>query len=198
MIESKRFSAILLFGPPGSGKGTLGEQLAQKGGHVHLSSGDVFRSLDPESKIGKVFRSYAEKGKLVPDEVTIEIFEEHVLNLVKNKSYDPRNQLLMLDGLPRTRKQAEVLDRDINVKAIVVLDIADKQVLIDRILGRAKDQGRQDDQSEDVLNQRFKVYESQTRDVLKHYDNELVYHIDAMRSKQDVLQDVLNQLKSIL
>ncbi len=198
MTQRKRFSTILLFGPPGSGKGTIGEQLASQKGHVHLSSGDIFRGLDPESKIGKIFRSYGEHGKLVPDEVTIEIFEHHILKMVRKGRYNPKNQLLMLDGIPRTKKQAEVLERDIDVKGIVILDVPDVQVLIDRIQGRASVQGRKDDQDEAVLRQRFAVFEKQTKEVLSHYPQELVIHIDGTQSKEDVLQTVLNSLESIV
>ena len=198
MTERKRFSAILLFGPPGSGKGTIGEQLASQKGHVHLSSGDIFRGLDPESKIGQIFRSYAQHGKLVPDEVTIEIFEHHVLKMVRKDRFDPKSQLLMLDGIPRTKKQAEVLERDIDVKAIVLLDVPDVQVLIDRIQGRAAEQGRQDDQDEAILRQRFAVYEKQTKEVLSHYPEELVIHIDGTQSKEAVFNNVLTSLESII
>ncbi|MCB1108148.1 MAG: nucleoside monophosphate kinase [Chlamydiia bacterium] len=198
MTHFKRFSSILLFGPPGSGKGTLGEQLASKKGHLHLSSGDIFRGLDPESKIGKIFKSYGEQGKLVPDEVTIEIFEQHMLKMVRKGLYNPKTQLLMLDGIPRTKRQAEVLERDIEVKRIILLDVPDVQILIDRIQGRAQEQGRHDDQSESVLRQRFEVYEQQTREVLSHYPQDLVFHIDGNQSKQAVFDSAFKALESII
>lgn len=191
------YSTVLLFGPPGSGKGTLGEMLAMGGDHIHVSSGDVFRSLDPNTKEGQVFTSFAGKGKLVPDEVTIDIFRAHIKGLVDKGLYDPERQLLLLDGLPRTKKQAEVLDQIVSVKRVILLDVLNRDLLIQRIAGRAAEQGRGDDQCQAVLAHRFEVYESQTKEVLAHYPESIVSHFNAEQSKLAVLKDVLNQLLSI-
>ena len=171
--------------------------LAMGGDHVHVSSGDVFRGLDPQSKEGQLFTSYAGQGKLVPAEVTIEIFEAHVKGLIAKGLYDPERQLLLLDGLPRTKRQAEVLDSIVVIKQVILLDVEDRDLLVQRIAGRASQQGRRDDQCKDVLNQRFEVYESQTKEVLTHYSELLVAHFDAGQSKLAVLKDVLNQLLSL-
>src|SRR6185312_6554563 len=88
----KPFRSILIFGPPGSGKGTLGRFLSAAGNHVHLSSGDIFRGLAPESPAGKLFHTYASQGHLVPDEVTIGIWKNFVSGLIATNRYFPSQQ----------------------------------------------------------------------------------------------------------
>ena len=94
--------SILIFGPPGSGKGTLGKSLSSAGNHFHLSSGDIFRGLSPESPAGKVYHNYAGKGLLLPDDTTIQIWHHYVHGLIATNRYFPEQQLLLLDGIPRT------------------------------------------------------------------------------------------------
>ncbi len=94
------FRSVLIFGPPGSGKGTLGKFLSSAGNHFHLSSGDIFRGLSPESPAGKLYHHYAGKGLLLPDEVTIQIWHHYVNGLIATNRYFPSQQLLLLDGIP--------------------------------------------------------------------------------------------------
>ena len=108
--EMGPYRSILLFGPPGSGKGTLGKFLSSAGNHYHLSSGDIFRGLSPESEAGKLFHSYAGKGKLVPDSVTIQIWHHFVGGLIATNCYFPHEQFLLLDGVPRTLNQASLIE----------------------------------------------------------------------------------------
>src|SRR3984885_13810650 len=117
------FRAILIFGPPGSGKGTLGKFLSSAGNHFHLSSGDIFRSLSPESPAGQLYHHYAGKGLLLPDEITIQIWRHFVHGLIATNRYFPASQLLLLDGIPRTLRQADLLQKYIAVERIVVLEI---------------------------------------------------------------------------
>src|SRR5579862_775061 len=112
------FDAVFIFGPPGVGKGTLGKFLSTAGNHFHLSSGDIFRGLSPESPAGKLFHAYASKGHLLPDEVTIQIWRHYVGGLIATNRYFPHEQFLLLDGIPRTIKQAQILDKYINVSRI--------------------------------------------------------------------------------
>src|ERR1700722_12603237 len=109
------FRAVLLFGPPGSGKGTLGKFLSSAGNHFHLSSGDIFRGLSPESPAGKLYHSYAGKGLLLPDEETIQIWHHYVHGLIATNRSFPAQQLLLLDGIPRTRRQVELLEKHLQV-----------------------------------------------------------------------------------
>ena len=182
--------AVLLFGPPGSGKGTLGKALAEKGGFVHISSGDIFRGLKPDSKGGRAFAEYASKGLHVPDEVTVQIFEEHVQSLVEEGLYHPDKQRLLLDGIPRTKHQAEVLDRDVDVESIILIEISDVEILVSRLKKRAEIEGRADDQEEAILRERFAVFERQTKEVLSHYPADKVFHLNGEGSKESVLDDL--------
>ena len=100
--------SVLIFGPPGSGKGTLGKFLSSAGNHFHLSSGDIFRGLSPESPAGQLYHTYASKGLLLPDELTIEIWRHFVDGLIATNRYFPASQLLLLDGIPRTIRQADL------------------------------------------------------------------------------------------
>src|SRR5580693_8074282 len=117
------FRSVLIFGPPGSGKGTLGKFLTSAGNHFHLSSGDIFRGLSPESPAGQLYHNYAGKGLLLPDEVTIEIWRHFVHGLIATNRYFPSSQLLLLDGIPRTIRQADLLLNHIKIEKIIVLEI---------------------------------------------------------------------------
>ncbi len=191
------YDTYVLFGAPGAGKGTLGKSLARAGGHFHLSSGDVFRSLDPQSRLGKIFSEYADEGRLVPDDVVIEIMEAHLRDC-EGKTYFPKEQFLLLDGIPRTLPQAELIDSFIKVEGIIVLDVEDRQVLIDRLMRRASIEGRKDDAQKSVLETRMRVYDQQTLEVSKHYDEALVHRFNADQGPLETLRDVLDQLATPL
>src|SRR5271154_3592453 len=150
--------AILIFGPPGSGKGTLGKFLSTAGNHFHLSSGDIFRGLDPESSMGKLYHTYAGKGFLVPDAVTIEMWKHYVDGLICTNRYFPSKQFLLLDGIPRTLSQAIILDQHIEVVKVIVLEMSNIGTLIKRMKRRALIEKRQDDADEEVLKTRMHVY----------------------------------------
>ncbi len=182
---------IMIFGAPGAGKGTVGQILCKVGNHFHLSSGDIFRNLDPESESGKLFKSYSTKGQLVPDELTLEICTSYIKTLIDTKQYFPTKQMLLLDGLPRTVSQAEILNKSINVKHIIVLDIKDEQELIDRLSKRAKIEGRPDDANVDIIQKRIEEYHAKTAAVLDFYPKEIVHHYNASQTPIEVLRDVL-------
>ena len=196
-IEEK-FQSVLIFGPPGSGKGTQGKFLSSAGNHFHLSSGDVFRGLSPESPAGKLYHSYAGKGMLLPDDVTIEIWHHYVMGLIATNQYFPKEQLLLLDGIPRTVKQAEILERYINVKKIILLESHTTDVLIQRLKRRALIEKRQDDRDEAVLKKRMEIYENETFPVLKYYKEELISRFNAEQRPLEVLRDILISLCDLL
>lgn len=192
-IEEK-FQSILIFGPPGSGKGTQGKFLSSAGNHYHLSSGDVFRGLSPESPAGKLYHSYAGQGKLLPDDVTIEIWHHYVMGLIATNQYFPKEQLLLLDGIPRTAPQAKILDRYIEVKKIILLEASDNDLLIQRLKRRALIEKRQDDRDEKVLQKRMEIYENETLPVLAHYGEEKIARFKAEQRPLEVLRDILVSL----
>ena len=160
---------IVLFGPPGSGKGTQSALLKEKYDLVHISTGDVFRALDPESELGKLARSYSDKGNLVPDEVTIEILQSEV-----NKYPDAKG--VIYDGFPRTSAQAEALDKFLaekgdGVSVMLSLDVPEDE-LKERLANRAKTSGRPDDADPEVIQNRISTYNTSTAPVAGFYDNQ--------------------------
>lgn len=187
----EKFRVVLIFGPPGSGKGTQGKFLSSAGNHYHLSSGDIFRGLSPESPAGKLYHSYAREGKLVPDEITIEVWHHFVKGLIATNRYFPKEQLLLLDGIPRTKKQAEILDSYIEVQKIILLESKSKNILISRIKRRALVERRFDDSDEKILKQRMEIYEKETLPVLDYYSEKKIVRFDAQMRPLEVLRDVL-------
>jgi adenylate kinase len=194
---NKKFSSVLIFGPPGSGKGTLGKALSSSGNHFHLSSGDIFRGLSPESPAGKLYHSYASKGLLLPDEATLLIWDHYVHGLIATNRYFPSQQLLLLDGIPRTTKQAQLLQKRIKIEKIIVLEIESHKKLIKRIKRRAFIEKRHDDLDPEVLETRLEVYEKDTAKILKDYPESLISRFKADQKPLEVLRDVLVELSEV-
>ena len=110
-MMSTRYPSILLFGPPGVGKGTQGQILGSIPGFFHLATGDMFRSLDKESEIGMEFTRYSSQGLLVPDFLTVRLWRQHVEQLIARELYNPEVDVLLLDGIPRSVPQARSEER---------------------------------------------------------------------------------------
>lgn len=191
MPDIASYKSILLFGAPGTGKGTQGAILANIPGFAHLSTGDMFRGLDKESDLGKEFLKYSTQGLLVPDDFTIRLWSEHVANLVGSNAYVPDKQYLMLDGIPRTADQATAMDGKIDVHAVIHLTCADREQLVGRLIARAAKSGRPDDAKEDVVRTRLDVYDTETKPVLDHYDQSLIHNIEATGTPAEVLARIL-------
>lgn len=191
--QHDRYRAILLFGPPGSGKGTQGKILAAMPGFFHCATGDMFRGLDPQSEAARTMQQYMSRGELVPDEFTVELWKNHMRGLELTNKFDPRSQILVLDGIPRSVNQAKLLKDAIEVIKIIHL-AADTEELVQRLRGRALKENRVDDAREDVIRRRMQVYERDTRPLLEHYPKELVARIDATMSQLQVLRAIIDVL----
>lgn len=167
---------LILFGPPGSGKGTQAKILQEKFGLLQISTGDLFRAelgnpdegIEP-TELGKEARSYMDKGHLVPDAVTIGMLRNKVESHPDVPGY-------IFDGFPRTVAQAEALDKflaekDLCVDQLILLDVADNEI-VGRLLERGKDSGRVDDQDESIIRNRIEVFRAQTSPVFDFYDEQ--------------------------
>ncbi|MFQ5490324.1 MAG: adenylate kinase family protein [Phycisphaerae bacterium] len=198
MSDPQEYSAVLLFGYPGSGKGTQGQVLGQMPNLLHLAMGDIFRALDKQSDIGQEFLSYAGKGLLVPDELTIRVWKQHVEGLVRQGLYEPGYHTLLLDGIPRTPKQVELMGHLIEVRKIIHLVILNEDALIARLSGRAKKSNRPDDADPDVIRKRIVVYKAETSPVLDAYDDGVVADVNADQHPLAVLRDIAQVLKDVV
>ena len=196
--HAEPFRSVLIFGPPGAGKGTLGKFLSSAGNHFHLSSGDIFRGLSPESPAGKLYHQYASKGLLLPDEATIQIWHHFVHGLIATNRYFPSQQILLLDGIPRTLKQASLLETHIEVAGIIVLEMADIEILVKRLQRRALIEKRLDDMDANILRTRMEVYLKDTSQLLNHYPHSIIHRFNADQKPLEVLRDVLVGLTDLL
>jgi len=190
-MDSQRYQTVLLFGAPGAGKGTQGAILGRIPGFFHLSCGEVFRSLDIQSELGAIFYEYSSKGELVPDDVTVKMWAENMHAQTVLSLYKTHDDLLLLDGIPRNVKQAELMDEYINVLGIIHLVCPDKEAMIKRLRRRALKENRIDDAQEDVIRRRWDIYERETAPVLNYYPSEVIHEVNAVGSPAAVLQQVL-------
>ena len=193
-MSTERYHSVLLFGPPGVGKGTQGQILGKIPGFFHLSVGEVFRSLDINSPDGKEVYKYSSQGMLVPDETTIRIWKRNLDALTILSYYKPHEDLLILDGIPRNRRQAEILESHVQVQKIVHLKCADIEAMVYRIRRRAIRENRVDDAHDDIIRKRFEVYEQQTKPVLDYYSSKLIAEVDAFGSPAEVLSNILKEV----
>lgn len=194
---SDRYQTILLFGAPGAGKGTQGKILAEIPGFFHMSTGEMFRSIDMTSDIGKLFMQYSSRGELVPDEIVIKLWSQTIHAYTLLRQYKPESDVLVLDGLPRNVAQARLMHRYINVLQIVHLKCENKEEMIQRLAKRALKENRPDDAREEVIRRRWDVYERETFPVLEQYPKEIVHNIDCVGSPAVVLMHILDAVAPV-
>lgn len=194
MTPPDPFRAVLLFGYPGSGKGTQGQVLGGMPNLVHLAMGDIFRALDKLTPIGQEFLSYSTKGLLVPDELTVRVFEQHVNGLADAGRIRRDYHVLLLDGIPRTPAQVDLLATKIEVIRIVHMVIANIDALVRRLSLRAKKANRPDDADEAVIRKRIDVYERETKPVLAAFSPALIAEVNADQPPLAVLRDIASVL----
>lgn len=186
---------IVLFGPPGAGKGTQSEKIIAKYNLTHLSTGDLFRKhLGEGTELGKLARKYMDEGKLVPDEVVIDMVDDKIANTPKTNGF-------IFDGFPRTVAQAEALDKlmerkGTKIAGMIALDVAE-EVLKERIRERGKTSGRVDDQDEAKIETRIKVYLGETLPVAGYYEQQGKFtKINGVGTIDGIFEEISNVIDS--
>jgi adenylate kinase len=162
-------------------------------GFHHSSTGDIFRSLDLQSPMGRKFWEYAGRGELVPDEFTISLWKQYIKGMEMVNQFHPETEFLVLDGIPRNLAQARLLEETLEVVQIIYLR-ADLGKMVERLRRRALKENRIDDASDAVIKRRLEVYERETRPVLDYYPPEKVYRVDATLSQIRVLSEIVKIL----
>ncbi len=187
---------LVLFGPPGAGKGTQADFLIEKFNLIHLSTGDLLRSqIAAETALGLEAKSYMDKGFLAPDSIVIEMIKS---KLKENKNANG----YIFDGFPRTVEQAKALDNLLNendtpVSGMLCLDV-EKQELIDRLLSRGKISGRSDDQDVSIIENRIQVYTDKTMPLIDYYSAQKKYYpINGMGSIEEIAQRLSNTVSAL-
>jgi adenylate kinase len=187
---------IVIFGAPGSGKGTQSNKMIEKYGFKHISTGDVLRSeIKNGTELGKTAKSYIDKGQLIPDELMNDILASVY------DSFGKDHKGVIFDGFPRTIPQAEALkkmlaERGHKVAAMIELDVPDK-ILMERLLNRGKIEGRSDD-NEETIKKRIAVYYSQTAPLIDWYKKEgLHHHVKGYGELETITQDVRKVIDSL-
>ena len=172
--------AILVVGPPGSGKGTQAKLIAKKFGYKHVSTGDILRGLNRNTELGKKIFAIIDKGNLVPAKLTVEIVLDHLKTNLKS------TDILLLDGFPRNVTQAKLIKNKIEVIKVIAFT-GQNSVFKERLIKRR--QGRADDNIT-VINHRFEVYKRETEPLLKHYGLQITHKINAEPSIKAIFKEV--------
>ncbi len=187
---------IVLFGPPGAGKGTQAAKLLEKYKLVHLSTGDILRSeLANRTKLGLEARKYMDKGELVPDAVVIKMIEGKINN-------NPTAKGFIFDGFPRTKAQAKALDdllkkKNTPITMMLALEV-EKEELIKRLLLRGKESGRSDDQDKSIIENRIKVYNKETTPLKDYYHAQKKYRgIQGMGSVAEIFDRLCKAIDEV-
>ena len=192
-----KYQTYLLFGAPGSGKGTQGKTLGTIPRYFHCACGDVFRSIDTRTKVGRAFLDYSSKGELVPDEVTVELWKARIDAAVDAHTFKPDIDVLVLDGIPRNVGQARIMDELIDVRKVFHLSCPDRAALFTRLRKRALKDNRLDDASEEVIKRRLGTYETESKPVLDYYGKDRITCIDATQPPAKVLLHILESVNGV-
>ncbi len=184
---------IVLFGPPGAGKGTQSELMIKKYKLTHISTGELLRKHMCEgTALGQIAQKYIDEGKLVPDDLVIEMVGLKMDEVTNTRGF-------ILDGFPRTVKQATVLDalltgKNLKINIMIALKV-DSEELVTRLLARGKTSGRSDDQDIDRINTRIKVYEKETMPVMDYYNQQgKFYPVNGVGSIEEIFKDICEVL----
>ncbi|MEL0245052.1 MAG: adenylate kinase [Flavobacteriaceae bacterium] len=185
---------IILFGKPGSGKGTQASLIKDKYSLIHISTGDVFRkNMSNNTDLGLLAKGYMEKGELVPDKVTVDMLKDEINNFMPCNGF-------IFDGFPRTTFQAKELDnllleKSLKIDLTIALDV-DNNSLIDRLLERGKSSGRADDQSVEKINMRLQEYDNKTKPLIEYYnDQNKFYSINGIGSLEQITSRIVEVIE---
>ena len=192
-----KYRTVLLFGAPGSGKGTQGKILGSIPGLFHFACGDAFRNLRITDPLGRTFIEYSSRGQLVPDEPTIDLWRKNIQASTINGTFDPKQDTLVLDGIPRNARQAEILSGTLDVRALFHLTCTDMTKMTERLQRRALRENRLDDANLDIIRQRLETYEHETKQVLDFYGPKIVHTIDSTQTPLNVLKNILEILSTL-
>lgn len=196
-LPDPRKPAFIVLGAPGAGKGTQGKILGTIPRFFHFACGDVFRSLDTRTALGRKFVEYSSRGQLVPDELTIELWEAQINNMAATHAYKPDIDFLVLDGIPRNVRQAELLSGYLNVLQVFHLSCPNRAELARRMRKRALKENRIDDANEAVILKRLATYEEETKPILEFYPKEIRMDIDATQPPLKVISEILGRIMSL-
>ena len=194
----RKYQALLLIGLPGSGKSTQGKILGSIPGIHYWEASEAFRAIDPNSHIGRLIHQYISRGELIPDELAVSLCLDDLKARVIAEAYHPAADMLVFDGIPRTIRQAELLDEHVTVMKILYLVCEDIGQVIQRLRQRAVEQERADDAHERIIRHRLEVYQRDTARLLEYYPMECIVKIDALRSPVEVLDQILHVIISLL
>lgn len=199
MASLERYRAILIFGPPGVGKGTQAKLLGNDKRYLHFSTGEMFRALKDnprmkDSDLAIKINNLISGGNFVPDDLTIELFYKTLEEYISTGKYNPKNQILILDGIPRNPSQVDLIRDRIEVIKIISLVVNDDEVLVQRLKSRALIEGRKDDSDEKVIRKRLDIYKKDTSAVLEKYDRDLVLNVNGLPSIEEIQEDILARL----
>jgi adenylate kinase len=189
-----KYQTYLLFGAPGSGKGTQGRTLGSIPRFYHCPCGDVFRSMDTRTRVGQAFLEYSSKGQLVPDDITVQLWKVAIDAAVEAHKFKPDIDSLVLDGIPRNVSQAKMMDELIDVKKVFHLSCPDREALFTRLKKRALKDNRLDDANEEVIKRRLALYEEESKPVLEYYTKDRIKCIDASEPPAKVLMHILESV----
>ena len=189
-----KYRTILLFGSPGSGKGTQGRIIGQIPDFFYFSCGDAFRNLRIDDPLGRVFLDYSSRGLLVPDETTINLWSRNIQASTLDGSFNPTRDTLVLDGIPRNAQQAEMLKDTLDVVGLIHLACLDQSKMIERLQRRALRENRLDDANLETIKKRLETYGKETKPVLDYYGPKRVHEIDSTEHPVKVLRQILDVL----